>query len=370
MTPEPGEPIVTSPSTDIGSERLATALAAMDVAAIGRALRNDYVIVPLTRGPEGETQTRVVAADDPDGDRRWELCVFSSTQAFSDFLAGDPQREFAIQHGSGLVPLIEAYRSLLRRVVFDPAGPHPVQASVDDVLAALQPDASDDPVAWIAGEEPERGLRPGERVVGLDLALPDDWATIDLTDQRRLSKEVGALVARQLRDIPQAPVLRGQLTAWLTSAARTAAAAGGRQMAYLVRRTETAAAALTVTVYWQDVGEPTGAAHLDDLTERLRGGLGGEDELARAEAASGPFVRHTHRVQGAPEVGGQDTPLLVLDYWLAFPDGRGLCLVSFATPHIDAADAIRLLADNVVLAALWEVEPPVDSSGLGAAPIE
>ncbi|GAA2010358.1 hypothetical protein [Microbacterium ulmi] len=354
------EPLSVAPSTDVGSERLAAALAAADVPGIGRALRHDYVIVPLMRGAEGETQTRVIAADDPEGERRWELCLFSSTQAFSDFLAGDAQREFAIRSGASLTPMLEQYRTLLRRVVFDPAGPHPVRASVEDVLATLEATESDDAVAWITSPDgrPEFGLRPGERVVGLDLMLGDDWATIDLGDPERLKKDVAALVKAQLRGIPQAPVLRGQLTSWLTTTGRRAAAAGGRSLAFLTRRTETAAAAVSVAQFWQDLGVE--GPHLDDQAARLSSNLEGA-ELVRAETAAGPFLRHTRRTMGPPELGGP--PVFVIDYWLEFPDRRGLCLVSFSTPHGDALDAIRRLADNVVLAASWELAPGAEASG-------
>ena len=235
-----------------------------------------------------------------------------------------------------------------------------MRASVADVLAALQPDASDDPVAWItspeaspaAGPAPQYGIRPGERIVGLDLALDDGWAVVDLTAPKTMAKDIAALVKQQLRGLPQAPVLRGQLTSWLTTTGKRAAAGGGRFMAYLTRRTETAAAAVSVVQYWQQLGP--GGGHLDDVARRLGEGLG-DAELARAETPAGPFLRHTHRTMGPPELGG--IPVFVIDYWLEFPDGRGVCLLSFSTPHGDALEAIRLLTDNVVLASSWELAP-------------
>jgi len=52
----------------------------------------------------------------------------------------------------------------------------------------------------------------------------------------------------------------------------------------------------------------------------------------------------------------------VIDYWLQFPDGRGLCLVSFSTPHLGQLDAVQRLADAIVLAAAWDLEPSPDSA--------
>ncbi|WP_166848269.1 hypothetical protein [Isoptericola sp. BMS4] len=55
-------------------------------------------------------------------------------------------------------------------------------------------------------------------------------------------------------------------------------------------------------------------------------------------------------------MGGEDLAVLVLDYWLAAPGGRGVVQLSFSTPHVGARDAITLLADNVVFATAWVLE--------------
>ncbi|MBD7956072.1 hypothetical protein H9651_00270 [Microbacterium sp. Sa4CUA7] len=360
MSEEQPESMPIAPSTDVGSARLAAALAAVDVAAIGRALRADYVVVPLMRGPGGETQTRVIEAADPEGERKWELHLFSSTETYSAFLADNAEREFALQAGVGLIPLLDAYLPLLRRVVFDAAGPHPVQATPEDVRASLQPSPDDDAVAWITQEQAERGLREGERVVGFDLFLGDDWARIDLTEPRHIERDVRALVKAQLKGVPSAPVLRGQLTTWLTQTARTAAGGGGHLLAFLTRRTAEAAASVSVTQYWQELGPAGERSHLDAVGERLSTALGPQDQLHAAETGGTSFLRLTTRRMGPPELAGR--PLGVVDYWLAFPDGRGLCLVSFSTPHIEQLAEVRLLADNVILAAAWDVAPAAEGS--------
>ena len=342
------------------SERLAAALAAMDPAAIGRALRQDFVVVPLMRGPEGETQTRVVEAGDPEGDRRWELHLFSSSQTFAAWIGENTDAgEFALQRGTSLIPLLDAYGPILRRVLFDTAGPHPVQVAPEDVRASLEPQPGDDDVRWIT-EGPEHGLRPGERVRGLDLFLGDDWAQIDLSSPASIEADTRALVDAQLSGVAPAPVLRGQLTAWLRQSARTAAGAGGRAMAYLTRRTEDAAASVAVTTYWQPLGAPPAGGHLAAMGARLNADKAPGDLLVEASTAAGPLLRLTHRRLGPPELAA--APVGVIDYWLPVPDGRGLCLVSFSTPHLEQLDAVQRLADAIVLAAAWDLEPSPDSA--------
>ena len=355
MTAENPEAIPSAPAIDVGSERLAAALAAMDPVAIGRALRQDFVVVPLMRGPEGETQTRIIEAADPDGERRWELHLFSSSQTFAAWIGETTDAgEFALQRGSRLIPLLDAYGPILRRVLFDTAGPHPVQVSPEDVRASLDPQPGDDDVRWIT-EGPEHGLRRGERVRGLDLFLGDDWARIDLSSPASIDADTKALVDIQLRGVAPAPVLRGQLTAWLRHSARTADGAGGRSMAYLTRRTEDAAASVAVTTYWQPLGVPPTGGHLASMGARLNAEKAPGDVLVEASTAAGPLLRLTHRRLGRPELAA--APVGVIDYWLEFPDGQGLCLVSFSTPHIDQLADVQRLADAIVLAAAWDLEP-------------
>lgn len=359
MSTPPEEPVPSIPveaAPDVGSERLAAALAAQDVPAIGQALRHDYVVVPITRGPSGESQIAVFGGGDEDAPGTYELGLFSSAAAFAAYEA--PTKEFALQQGASLAPFLEQHRGTIGRVVFDPAGPHPIKASVDDVIAILQPRPTDDDVAWAAsgGAEPEAAA--AGRAVGLDVPLGEDWATIDLGDQKAMDKQVAALVKRQLRSVPANRVLRAQLTRWLGTSARTAAGAGGRFMAFLVRRTEQAAVALNVTMYWHELGpEIGGRSHLQTIIERLRARQRPGDELSGAETAAGPFVRHTHVREGAAEVGGEGMSILVTDYWLLFPDRRGVALLSFASPHLELREQIQLLTDNAVLGASWVMEP-------------
>ncbi|WP_166848279.1 SseB family protein [Isoptericola sp. BMS4] len=152
-----------APGSELGSEPLARALAAQQPEAIGRALRHDVVVVPLMTTPEGETQLRVFEA--PEGSARpYEVCLFSSTATLAAFLADAPERRFALQRGPTLVGFLEQHLAAIERVVFDPAGPHPMTATPEDVLLVLAPQPGDDDVAWVAGgadaEPPSERRRP------------------------------------------------------------------------------------------------------------------------------------------------------------------------------------------------------------------
>lgn len=141
------DPIAVSGDSSLGSPRLAAALAAGDPKAIARALRQDVVIVPLTRDETGAPTIRVFQF----AGEAYELALFSSVSALTAFLADDGQKEFDVQRGSAFRDFLTQHRAVLGRVVLDPAGPHPAAASVDEVLDALTPHPDDDDVAWIAG---------------------------------------------------------------------------------------------------------------------------------------------------------------------------------------------------------------------------
>jgi hypothetical protein len=352
-------PIPVAAVPEVGSERLAAALAAQDVPAIGQALRHDVVVVPIVRGPDGETQNRVF--EPPAGSTRpYELCLFSSARTLAAFLRGAPDREFALRRGDTLAPFLERHADVLERVVFDPAGPHPMAASVADVSALLVPQPGDDELAWVTGPDPEPA-RPEDRLrsVGFDLRLPEQWAVIELDDADARARQVRELVRRQTRVLgDRGARLRQDLRAWLESAGERAVSAGGRLQAFLLEHDDRAALALSLTVYWHELGpELGGSPHLERIENRIRAGLAEGDAVVGAETTAGPLLRHVRERRGAPEVGGEGHAVLLVDYWLASPDRRGAVQLAFSTPHVAARAAVLRLTDNVVLATGWAVEP-------------
>lgn len=377
---------------EVGSTALAAALAAEDVPAIGQALRHDVVVVPILRLADGEVQNRVFEA--PEGSvRPFELGVFSSAQTLAAFLADAPDRQFALRPGTSLVPFLTEHLGVIERVTFDPAGPHPMASTPEDVLLALAPQPGDDDVAWVSA--PLVGLHarldgtPGEtadphvceeerpehlppldlrdaavvarvRAEGFDLSLPPQWFVVDLADPARRQKQIRSLVRRQTGVLSDRGArLRRDLRDWLDRTGEHAASAGGRLFAFLVQRDPRAAAALALVLYWYDLGpEIGGKPHLQRIADRLESGLRDGDTLVRSSTPAGPLVRHAHVERGAVELGAQHHALLVVDHWLAAPGGRGIVQLSFSTPHVDAREIVMMLADAVVLATAWVVSDP------------
>jgi hypothetical protein len=350
------EPIYVESAPDVGSERLTAALASVDVPAIGQALRHDYVIVPLIEVDGGDAQYRVYRTDEPEGDKAFDFGIFSSTEALARFLSDDPAKRFEVVKGSGLGGFLRAQQHLIKYVRFDPAGPHPVRATVEDVLWSLEPRLLDDEVAWAAAGGMPEAAQPGDRAIAIDTPLSTDWAVIDVTDADVRAQQVRALLDAQLGGFLNRK-LRADFEAWFTRASELALGAGGRFLAFLVRRSDKAAAAVNLALYWHELGPAIGdASHLERMTERLRGELAADDELVGAETPAGPFIRHTRLRRAAAELEGADRELLVVDYWLAFPDGRGLAQYSFSSPHVEQREALLLLFDNIVVRARWVME--------------
>ena len=115
------------------STLLAEALEAQDVAAVAFAMRNDKVIVPLLN-VEGPAQVRVFKRDDAD---KYMLLLFSSAANYAAMLPSETNHRVLAYDPHTLREFLETNLGVLEAVWFDVAGPHPMQATPDDVLAAL-----------------------------------------------------------------------------------------------------------------------------------------------------------------------------------------------------------------------------------------
>ena len=317
----------------IGSERLALALANQDVPAIGQALRHDYVVVPLTRTDGGDPRLLVTSRTDDDGTEHLELPLFSSAQTLTNYSGTEQPTEFSVRRGSSLVAVLEQNAGSLDQVLFDPAGPNPMRASAEDVLASLRPRIGDDEVAWAASAGSSVDLEQLLQEVGrphpvaIDITLPDIWRALDLEHA-----DIDGL-ARHFFPRRFAKTNRQGMERFLTvviAAARQAKASFAAAVVLPVNR-EPLGIALSTS--WHVIGPTIGdVPHLERIAERLGGELGGTSEAR--------WVRVTG-----------DKPLV--EYWLEFPDQRGLASIGFALSNGRASEELLAVTDPIVASATW-----------------
>jgi hypothetical protein len=118
------------------STQLAEALEKQDVAAVAFALRNDIVIVPrLVNGKKNDEQVRVFGREGTD---KRILLLFSSATAYSAMVPDEKVRQVMVYDAARLTTFLEAHLHTLEGVFFDIAGPHTMQATAEDLLAALR----------------------------------------------------------------------------------------------------------------------------------------------------------------------------------------------------------------------------------------
>ncbi|MFI8593001.1 dehydrogenase [Microbacterium sp. NPDC078428] len=117
------------------SEALARALEKQDMAAVALALRNGNTVVPLMKP---------AARDNPlDTGEVWTFRDPQTGQValllFSDALNKPANLPPAVglQSPGWLLAFLRSHRETITTVFLDIAGPHPMQASPDDLIAAL-----------------------------------------------------------------------------------------------------------------------------------------------------------------------------------------------------------------------------------------
>jgi len=208
----------------------------------------------------------------------------------------------------------------------------------------------------------------GYRGIGIELNLPEHWALIELDEPEQRERQIREIVKKQTVKLgDRAAPLRRDLREKMIEVADKAEAAGGKIMAYLLLPGQEAALALNLTLYWHDLGPEAGtASHLQRVQDRLSSGLGPEDVLTRTETLSGPFLRHIRQGQGADEVGGQDLPLLLIDYWAEAPGKQAVARLAFSTPHIGIRDEMLRLTDKVLFSTEWILGQPSEDTPASA----
>jgi hypothetical protein len=125
--------MATPPARSTGNPDLAAALQAQDAVAVAFAMRNGTTVVPILPVP-GPPQVRVFRRDDAD---RYMLLLFSSAAAYVAMLPNEKGHRVLEYDAQGLREFLAENIGVLEAVWFDVAGPHPMQASPQDVLDAL-----------------------------------------------------------------------------------------------------------------------------------------------------------------------------------------------------------------------------------------
>ncbi len=113
---------------------LAAALATGDSLEVALALRNDEVVVPMLAS-DGPPQVRVFRRDDAD---KYMLLLFSSPATYAAMLPDEDAPESALYDSAALLDFLTQNVGVLDTVWFDVAGPNSMQATPEDIIAALQ----------------------------------------------------------------------------------------------------------------------------------------------------------------------------------------------------------------------------------------
>ncbi|HEX4444441.1 MAG TPA: dehydrogenase [Galbitalea sp.] len=113
---------------------LATALVSGDSVAVAFALRNGGAVVPMLDA-DGPPQVRVFRRGDAD---KYMLLLFSSIETYTAMLPDEDAPASEVYEASALLDFLTQNVGVLEIVWFDVAGPHSMQATPQDIIAALE----------------------------------------------------------------------------------------------------------------------------------------------------------------------------------------------------------------------------------------
>lgn len=345
-----------APLEEFGSPALAASEG--DLANILDAFADDIVLLPVAYNEEGTLCLLVFGGED--GEASGELRIYSSAAA----LAADDHgsdKLFIVRHGASLVDFLVRNTALIDRILIDPRPDREEPVSLATSLLA------DLLIMFSEESEPDEDVLPPVEDEPLSAAptayrlnLPSHWARIDLrlTAEAR-KRRIREIVRMQTKHLSDAGAkLRQEIRAWTERAADEAERNGGSEFSFLLARTKDAAAAISLVSYWHSVPS-NGISAFDAMREQLLLETRSDDDLVLVEAHADQMLRWKRTRTGAAELGGAETPLLMIDYWIAIPnDDTRLAHVSFSTPHTFAEDSILALSDAIVLAGSWVLPAP------------
>jgi len=186
-----------------------------------------------------------------------------------------------------------------------------------------------------------------QQVAGVRVVLPATWWVVDLRDEAARRRSIATLVEEQLGRGDELAALRADLRRHLEVVAIDAGALGGQLMAISLTRAGPVPIPASVTVYRATAGGRASET-LADVEAALRADPSASDTVDAAQGPCGPVLRRTRVQSGAADLGAQDVPMLMADYWLDPGDGAGLVSVTFSSPLVEARSALLPLFDTIV----------------------
>ena len=68
-------------------------------------------------------------------------------------------------------------------------------------------------------------------------------------------------------------------------------------------------------------------------------------------------------------LGGQDVPLLLVDYWAEAPGKQSVARLAFSTPHVGIRDEMLRLTDKVLFSTEWILGQPSEDAPTDLPPV-
>jgi hypothetical protein len=184
--------------------------------------------------------------------------------------------------------------------------------------------------------------------------LPGDWWTIPPADDDARRRAVTAMVDRRFGHADANAGLKRQVRNELLASAGRAAESGGWLMALMLAQAGPVPLPATLTAY-RLAGSFADAEGLRKVQESLAGSLPNGGRLDAGEGPFGMVLRTVRERRGPVELGGQDVPVLVCEYWSDPVDGQGLASLIFSTPLVELRDGFIDLF-NAIAGTLYLVD--------------
>lgn len=179
------------------------------------------------------------------------------------------------------------------------------------------------------------------------LVLPGTWAAIPLGTETAMRKRIVALVKRQVGTGDRLVRVRRATGDELLRTAQKARANGAQS--FLMSLEILPGIPFPAALISSDRAWPGGARAADaDLAAALAVDFPGAEQLRHR---MGPVARSSEI--GLEKVGETQTVSLLLEYWVPYPDGRGLLNFTISAPMASDPELYTLLFDALIDSLTW-----------------